>query len=1038
MRFRGCFLGVAVCAALCIGAAGFWYKSKEDPSKREPVERVLLEMVDGVRGLGQYDGPEKGRAMLLEQGFVVVPRLSSQMYEPYFDRTGLPPFVTADSVHRTFHVLFEEGLMHLERTNHGKMLAVTNALLAALASDGEVSPEAKRLAEDFFQVGRCLLEDTSAPSGRDALAAEVAAVKAASGISESALFGYQLDYSQCKPRGFYTQSPILQQYFRALTWYGCAPFRLKSDVETEAAMAIARCFTSSSDARTPWTEMDHVYSYLLNRSDDLNVAEYAEALKAIAPGLNGEARVKAFQNSAWALRDPRYNDMPLYYADPKNAPWVHDTKGMRFMGRRYLLDGGVLDAVTDPKVEGRMFPTVLDVLAANGSGRARQHLEELENRTEYFEALSGATKVLNNDKSEQQNLHYAKVLKVMETLTAPPVGGAAPFAKTEAYADKNLMTASAVWASIRHSWILHGKQNMPVGAGIPPKQRVPGYIEPNPAFFKAMADLTAQTIAVFAGVDANLDRRFEIFSSDLELLQKGLECQLQSQPLPEEIEIWFDEYGKHLVKLQESVMTNEGMQLAADVFTNVMAEQCLEVATGGAMPIYAVVDYKGERQLVRGAVYSYYEFLLPIAERLTDEAWRARLNRSEIPDLPPWTVSFVCGLDPNEILAKLGAGEWVPEAAFIKSPEVDEYLLTLLRGEGMDWTKSEDLLGLMVMAAQTAVRKMPEKAKPILFEHLETTNNLPGWVVDALVDSLRGCLEAKDLDFLLQLIRRNSGCNPQRLIVVTMDFRDKAVEQFWLKAYLENTEAASIACAYLARRASLDVVPKLLERVEQAEGRTMLEALYILGRLWIECTSRVGQHFEPVSTQAELNRYREELRAAVQALISSDEAFEGEIMQDRDYDYETGQIVCLASLLEVEGVPEFLARWLPQDKHAAGDLLMVADSLPGDTRVRLISVVLPYVEQYYLGRALEALGETRSSFSIPLLRNYLQDTAYTHVNGLRVCDVASKALDQILGIDSGLDYSVSLDARKADYRPYDAHRQELWERTAEGEGEAIP
>jgi len=45
--------------------------------------------------------------------------------------------------------------------------------------------------------------------------------------------------------------------------------------------------------------------------------------------------------------------------------------------------------------------------------------------------------------------------------------------------------------------------------------------------------------------------------------------------------------------------------------------------------------------LTRGAVFSYYEFQHPSADRLTDEKWQRMLNTGKTPPPPVWTKSFL-------------------------------------------------------------------------------------------------------------------------------------------------------------------------------------------------------------------------------------------------------------------------------------------------------------------------------------------------------------------------------------------------------------
>ena len=67
----------------------------------------------------------------------------------------------------------------------------------------------------------------------------------------------------------------------------------------------------------------------------------------------------------------------------------------------------------------------------------------------------------------------------------------------------------------------------------------------------------------------------------------------------------------------------------------------LELATGDPETIYVIVPgANGSFELARGGVYSYYEFTDPPGSRLTDEAWRARLETKPPPARPAWQAVF--------------------------------------------------------------------------------------------------------------------------------------------------------------------------------------------------------------------------------------------------------------------------------------------------------------------------------------------------------------------------------------------------------------
>jgi len=81
--------------------------------------------------------------------------------------------------------------------------------------------------------------------------------------------------------------------------------------------------------------------------------------------------------------------------------------------------------------------------------------------------------------------------------------------------------------------------------------------------------------------------------------------------------------------------------LVADVATDPNG-QVLEEATGRIFEIYVVVSNgQDDPHLARGGVFSYYEFPWPMNDRLTDEAWRAKLSNHQAPPQPDWTQIFI-------------------------------------------------------------------------------------------------------------------------------------------------------------------------------------------------------------------------------------------------------------------------------------------------------------------------------------------------------------------------------------------------------------
>src|SRR6185503_15747598 len=76
-----------------------------------------------------------------------------------------------------------------------------------------------------------------------------------------------------------------------------------------------------------------------------------------------------------------------------------------------------------------------------------------------------------------------------------------PLMQTKEWAKKNLNTALASWAELKHDAILYGEQPEAAecGDGGPPDPITVGYVEPNLAFWNKMIDLIDLTSKVLNG-----------------------------------------------------------------------------------------------------------------------------------------------------------------------------------------------------------------------------------------------------------------------------------------------------------------------------------------------------------------------------------------------------------------------------------------------------------------------------------------------------------------------------------------------------------
>lgn len=207
--------------------------------------------------------------------------------------------------------------------------------------------------------------------------------------------------------------------------------------------------------------------------------------------------------------------------------------------------------------------------------------------------------------------------------------------------------------------MLYVKQPTGFGGGGPPLASF-GYVEPNPQVFariSVVAGLTYQGLIDRGIVDPlNFDTTsVGVLTAAGELRALAFNAanfaemarrELAGEPLTEDNYYTIQTYGTYLNILLRTLYQGEGdpdpVPLVTDVASNPDAQLVLQEAVGPVDYIYVVIPAPGDRlQVARGAVFSYYEFVGNINQRMTDEEWRSLVETDGLPPRPPWVSAFV-------------------------------------------------------------------------------------------------------------------------------------------------------------------------------------------------------------------------------------------------------------------------------------------------------------------------------------------------------------------------------------------------------------
>ena len=234
------------------------------------------------------------------------------------------------------------------------------------------------------------------------------------------------------------------------------------------------------------------------------------------------------------------------------------------------------------------------------------------------------------------------------------------FMQNTAWLRKDLNTFLGSWSELKHDTILYAKQVYAEMGGRGPEEKDDrGYVEPNPEVFARLAALLKMTNEgleirglLTPSLKDNLGKMEQLAMSLKNISEKELNDEKLSADEYElirsyggQLEHFWLEVNKDEPAFKETpslktYLNENPAALITDVATNPNGE-VLEEGIGAIFEIYVVVPIDGKLRLAKGGVYSYYEFIQPLAERLTDKLWQAMLNSDNPPARPSWTDAFI-------------------------------------------------------------------------------------------------------------------------------------------------------------------------------------------------------------------------------------------------------------------------------------------------------------------------------------------------------------------------------------------------------------
>ena len=626
--------------------------------------------------------------MLGRNGFAIVPAEHNQLFHVYEknDYADFPSFVTTDLYLQLFHLYFDCVLRDVEEKHLDSLMIVFSSQMEAemktltSSQDAEIKAAAE-FGQAWFAVASWLFSHDKAPDSAAKLNVPEAykkmvmeeitkAFDAENGYSDmleyfppEEMFGYSL----FRPRGHYTRSKVCSRYFRGMMWLQTAHFGTNKPSKMKQIALIANVFNQQPKLRAIYNKVSEPITYLMGTPDNVTLIQVANQIKEM--GLPIEQLLSSRKDMANLTKDIEEiakRQMRIELKKTRGSKYVVD-----IMPQRYQPDAEALITTTDQDspVSLRPCPKGLDWMAVMGlPGAERILIDELKETQRW----TGFPKALTTARKKAATTPWDACVANQWMYTLQSLGDTAQslpyFMQSPQWQKKNLNTALASWAELKHDAILYAKQPMlaECGDGGPEPPVVKGYVEPNVKFWEKAIALVTRMDKVLTTYSLQTEKAKAVYERIKEMAEFCRDIsikELNDGKITDEeynqIEIigstvenisleLVSEDNQMLQGWSDVVSTDKKVAVVADVFTaggeNVaIDDKCvLYEGVGPAYEIYVVVEIDGSLYLTRGSVFSYREFTRLMSDpRMTDEEWQEELKKSPTGGTPSWMKEII-------------------------------------------------------------------------------------------------------------------------------------------------------------------------------------------------------------------------------------------------------------------------------------------------------------------------------------------------------------------------------------------------------------
>ncbi|MFO0980091.1 MAG: DUF3160 domain-containing protein [Planctomycetaceae bacterium] len=516
----------------------------------------------------------------LHKDDLLVTQESFHQYSDAYQFQGIPMFITSDSMLAAYHSLLQETLIQVEARQAGHLSEILATIRERLekhqviVKDEEfLTNAANTRARLVIGIAERLLRPeirTDDPKLDLLIGEECTRIESAEGsylpdwLGPPSAHLLTIHYDRFKPRSFYTRNPLLERYFRAISWLQAIPFRMDNNEELLSAIMLGHAMSveaagdpdgMESESEFPhlsWEERqeqdrrESIFRYaheLVGKPDTLDIVDAAEAWEFIVDGdrrLRDLARPTApsetsrtYSITSTQLSEQRQSliSRASFVINDHDRLMADSQAELRIVAASQTPTAILFQKTMDATAEKRDLPHGLEVVIALESHR--NWLRAMEDREKELEKLgdaaadadmppvrmtptdvSGARQFLSTpekdrvlgvvDAASENFVSYNLVghwLHALDSLIDEPDSDAPAFMKKVSWKRKSCNTVLTSWTQLNHAVTLHAKVAGGFGGGPEPP---PAFVEPDPEFFSRLATLGDSTRSVIYS-SGNLD-----------------------------------------------------------------------------------------------------------------------------------------------------------------------------------------------------------------------------------------------------------------------------------------------------------------------------------------------------------------------------------------------------------------------------------------------------------------------------------------------------------------------------------------------------